>query len=335
MIKQALIGLTAAALLVGCGGDSKDNTAQKSAQAPQTAKSEGVKTLGLVQLVEHPALDAASRGIQDAVKARGLNVTVDLQNAQADQSNLANIAQRFVSQEYPLIFAIATPAAQTMANATKITPIVATAVTDFATAKLVKSSEKPGTNVTGSSDLNPIGAQLDLLMQFVPNAKTIGTIYNSSEINSQFQIDLLKKEMTRYNVKLVEGTVSSVNDVQQVAQSLVGKVDAIYVPTDNIIASAMPVLAKITTPAKVPVITGEEGMARGGGLATVGLDYYELGKIAGNMGADILEGKSKPEDMPIRFQKQFKVKINEDTLKELGLTVPESIKDKAEMMKLN
>ena len=123
--------------------------------------------------------------------------------------------------------------------------------------------------MTGSSDLNPIGAQLDLIMQFVPNAKTIGTIYNSSEINSQFQVEILKKELARYNVTLVEGTVSSVNDVQQVAQGLIGKIDALYVPTDNIIASAMPVLTKITTPAKVPVITGEEGPLHGGGLATV------------------------------------------------------------------
>lgn len=179
MIKQALIGLTAAALLAGCGGEDK---------APAAKAADGTKTVGLVQLVEHPALDAASRGIQDAVKARGLKVTFDVQNAQADQSNLANIAQRFVSQEYPLIFAVATPAAQTMANAAKNTPIVATAVTDYEAAKLVINKDKPGTNVTGSSDLNPIGAQLDLIMQFVPNAKTIGTIYNSSEINSQSRL---------------------------------------------------------------------------------------------------------------------------------------------------
>lgn len=325
MIKQALLGLTAAALLAGCGGDDKNQAAaDKTAQAG--------KTVGLVQLVEHPALDQASRGIQDAVKARGLNVSFDLQNAQADQSNLANIAQRFVAQEYSLIFAVATPAAQTMANATKTTPIVATAVTDYEAAKLVLSKDKPGTNVTGSSDLNPIGEQLDLIMQFVPQAKTIGTIYNSSEINSQFQVEILKKELARYQgVQLVEGTVSSVNDVQQVAQGLIGKVDAIYVPTDNIIASAMPVLTKITTPAKVPVITGEEGPLHGGGLATVGVDYYELGKIAGNMGADVLEGKAKPADMPIQYQKQFKVKVNEPVLKELGLQLPEAIKGKAEL----
>ena len=335
MIKQALIGLTAAAMLVGCSGESKQEPA-KTADAPKAAETKAPVTVGLVQLVEHPALDAAARGIQDAVKARGLSVQFDLQNAQADQSNLANIAQRFVSQEYPLIFAIATPAAQTMANATKTVPIVATAVTDYESAKLILSKEKPGTNVTGTSDLNPVGAQLDLLMQFVPQAKTIGTIYNSSEINSQFQVELLKKELTRYgNVKLVEGTVSSVNDVQQVAQGLVGKVDAIYVPTDNIIASAMPVLTKITAPAKVPVIPAEEGGLQGGGLATVGVDYYELGKITGNMGADVLEGKSKPADTPIGFQTEFKVKVNEDVLKSLGLTLPESIKGKAEFIKLN
>ena len=288
--------------------------------------------MGLVQLVEHPALDEANRGIVDAVKERGLKVEFDQQNAQADQSNLGNIAQRFVSQKYPLIFAIATPAAQTMANATDKTPIVATAVTDFAVAKLVKSNEKPGTNVTGSSDLNPVGAQLDLIMKIVPGAKTVGTIYNSSEINSQFQIELLKKELTRYNIKLVELTVSSVNDVQQTAQSMVGKVDAIYVPTDNIIASAMPVLTKITTPAKIPVISGEEGPLKGGALATVGVDYYNLGKIAGNMGADILEGKAKPADMPIQYQTQFKAKVNEKVLKALGITLSDELKKSAEMV---
>ncbi|MDO4937815.1 MAG: ABC transporter substrate-binding protein [Sutterellaceae bacterium] len=313
-----------AVMLMGCGEDKKEPTQQAQAPAANTV------TVGVVQLVEHPALDLANKGIVDAVKERGLKVEFDQQNAQADQSNLGNIAQRFVSQKYPLVFAIATPAAQTVANASDSIPIVATAVTDFTVAKLVKSNDKPGTNVTGSSDLNPVAAQLDLIMQLVPNAKTIGTIYNSSEINSQYQVDILKKELARYKLNLVELTVSSVNDVQQTAQSMVGKVDAIYVPTDNIIASAMPILTKITTPAKIPVITGEEGPLQGGGLATVGVDYYNLGKIAGNMGADILEGKSKPAEMPIRYQTEFKAKINTKALKDLGMTLPESLEKTAE-----
>ena len=305
--------------LSGCGDKQQNN-------AP-------AKTVGIVQLTEHPALDAANRGIVDALKARGMKYELDQQNAQADQSNLGNIAQRFVTQKYPLIFAIATPAAQTVANATKTTPIVATAVTDFEVAKLVKSNAKPGTNVTGVSDLNPVAAQLELLVKLVPNAKTIGTMYNSSEINSQYQVELLKKELGRYNLKLMELTVSNVNDVQQTAQTFIGKVDAVYLPTDNIMASAMPMLARITTPANIPVIVGEEGLCPAGGLATVGVDYYELGKIAGNMGADILEGKDKPENMAIRHQTVFKAKINETVAKQLGIKISEDVAAKAEFIK--
>lgn len=309
-MKTAAVAAMVSAALTGCGEDKK-------AEAP--------KTIGIVQLVEHDALDAANRGITDALKERGVTMEIDRQNAQADQSNLRNIAQRFVSHNYPLIFAIATPAAQTVANATSTTPIVATAVTDFAVAKLVKDNNKPGTNVTGSSDMNPIAAQTELLLKLVPNAKTVGTIYNSSEINSQLQIDILRKELEKHGVALAEATISSVNDIQQAVQSLVGKVDVMYVPTDNVVASSMPTLYRVTQAAKLAVVAGEAGMVRSGATATVAVDYYNLGKIAGNMGADILEGKAKPQDMPIRYQTEFKVVLNEPVVKELGLTVPEDV----------
>ena len=309
-MKTAAVAAMVSAALTGCGEDKK-------AEAP--------KTIGIVQLVEHDALDAANRGITDALKERGVTMEIDRQNAQADQSNLRNIAQRFVSHNYPLIFAIATPAAQTVANATSTTPIVATAVTDFAVAKLVKDNNKPGTNVTGSSDMNPIAAQTELLLKLVPNAKTVGTIYNSSEINSQLQIDILRKELEKHGVALAEATISSVNDIQQAAQSLVGKVDVMYVPTDNVVASSMPTLYRVTQAAKLAVVAGEAGMVRSGATATVAVDYYNLGKIAGNMGADILEGKAKPQDMPIRYQTEFNVVLNEPIVKELGLTVPEDV----------
>lgn len=309
-MKTAAVAAMVSAALTGCGEDKK-------AEAP--------KTIGIVQLVEHDALDAANRGITDALKERGVTMEIDRQNAQADQSNLRNIAQRFVSNNYPLIFAIATPAAQTVANATSTTPIVATAVTDFAVAKLVKDNNKPGTNVTGSSDMNPIAAQTELLLKLVPNAKTVGTVYNSSEINSQLQIDILRKELEKHGVALAEATISSVNDIQQAAQSLVGKVDVMYVPTDNVVASSMPTLYRVTQAAKLAVVAGEAGMVRSGATATVAVDYYNLGKIAGNMGADILEGKAKPQDMPIRYQTEFKVVLNELVVKELGLPVPEDI----------
>ena len=309
-MKTAAVAAMVSAALTGCGEDKK-------AEAP--------KTIGIVQLVEHDALDAANRGITDALKERGVTMEIDRQNAQADQSNLRNIAQRFVSHNYPLIFAIATPAAQTVANATSTTPIVATAVTDFAVAKLVKDNAKPGTNVTGSSDMNPIAAQTELLLKLVPNAKTVGTIYNSSEINSQLQIDILRKELEKHGVALAEATISSVNDIQQSAQGLVGKVDVMYVPTDNVVASSMPTLYRVTQAAKLAVVAGEAGMVKSGATATVAVDYYNLGKIAGNMGADILEGKAKPQDMPIRYQTEFNVVLNEPIVKELGLTVPEDV----------
>ena len=314
--KKIVLAAIAAAGLIALNGCSDNSEPAADQQKAQT-------TVGIVQLVEHPALDEANRGIVEAVQARGLKVAFDQQNAQADQSNLGNIAQRFVSQKYPLIFAIATPAAQIMANATNQTPIVATAVTDFEVAKLVKSNDKPGTNAQ----------QVALMLELFPDANRIGTIYNSSEINSQFQAKILKEEVQQRGLSLVELTVSSVNDVQQTAQSMIGKVDVIYVPTDNIIASAMPVLTKITTPARIGVITGEEGMLKGGGLATVGVDYYNLGRIAGDMGADILEGKSKPQDMAIRYQTEFKSKINAATAEKLGIKIPDSLAKNAELVR--
>lgn len=173
--------------------------------------------------------------------------------------------------------------------------------------------------------MNPIAAQIELLTQLVPGAKTVGTIYNSSEINSQFQVELAKKELAKKGIELVEATVSSVNDVQQTAQSLVGKVQAIYLPTDNVMASAMPTLYRITKEAKIPVIPGEAALLKNGALATVGIDYYTIGKLAGNMGADILEGKGKPETMPIQYQTEFTAVVNPTVAKELGITIPEAI----------
>ena len=220
-------------IMGGCG-DNKKN------EKPAATKTFNV---GIVQLVEHAALDAANKGFVDGLASKGykenLNIKFDRQNAQADQSNLQTIAQRFVNNKVDLICAIATPAAQTMANATKDIPIVGTAITDYAEAKLVKSNDKPGTNVTGTTDMNPVEKQIDLLLKIVPNTKTVGFIYTSSEVNSQLQIAIAKKYAESKGIKTVEATVSNVNDIQQAAQSLVGKCEAIYVPTDNILASAM------------------------------------------------------------------------------------------------
>lgn len=318
--------LTLALGLVGCGGEKKE------------AAKEGAKVnVGIVQLVEHAALDACNKGFVDGMAAKGYKegekVTYDRQNAQADQSNLQNIAHRFVNNKVNLICAIATPAAQSVANVTSDIPIVATAVTDYKTAKLIKDDAKPGTNVTGTTDMNPVAAQLDLLLQLVPGAKTIGTIYCSSEVNSQLQVEILKKAAEAKGVKVEEATVSTVNDIQQAARSLVGKVEAIYVPTDNVLASAMPTLAVVTEEAKLPVICGEGGMVKAGGVATLGIDYYKLGVQTGEMAADILSGKSKPAEMAIQTQKEFTTVINAKNAEKIGLKIPEALLKNAEIIK--
>ena len=329
-LKAVVLGLTAvcaAGLIAGCGGSQNASSG--------SGDKKNVK-VGIVQLVEHNALDAANKGFIDGLKERGYeegkNLSIDRQNAQADQSNLQNISQRFVSAKMDLICAIATPAAQTVANATKDIPIVGTAITDYVGAKLVASNEAPKGNVTGTSDMNPVKEQIDLMMKLCPNAKTIGTIYCSSEVNSEVQVKAMKEYAESKGLKVEVATISTVNDIQQAAQSLVGQVDVFYEPTDNIIASAMPTLAAITDPAKKPIICGEPNMVKAGGFATYGIDYYKLGVQTGYMAADILDGKSKPATMPIEMAKDLKITINKKSAVALGITIPEDVLKDADVV---
>ena len=311
--KGIALALTAAALLAFTGCGSNGTT------------SNGEYKVGVVQLVEHPALDAANKGFVDALKEKGLaeKITFDQQNAQADQSNLNSIAQRFVSDRKNLILAIATPAAQSMANA----------ITDYEAAKLVKSNQKPGGNVSGTSDMNPVEQQVDLILRVMPNAKTIGTIYSSSEVNSQIQVEKMKAYAATKGIKVEEVTVSNVNDIQQAAQNLVSqRVDAVYVPTDNVVASAMSNLVAITDPAKIPVFGGEDNHVKGGAVMSLSVDYYKLGYQTGLMAAKILTGEAKVEDMPIEMQKEFKLVVGKDKLEKLGITLPEDLMNKATMI---
>ena len=288
-------------------------------------KKQKVIKIGAIQLVEHPALDASYKGFVDGLKAAGYedgkNIKLMYENAQGEQSNCVTIADKFISQRCDIIFAIATPAAQAVANKTETTPILVTAVTDPKTAGLVESNEKPGTNVTGTSDLTPCAAQIQLLKKLLPNTKKVAMLYCSSEENARFQINLAKAECDRQGLTYVDATVSNTNEVQQVVQSLVGKVDAIYTPTDNMIASTMATVSLVTTPAKIPVITGEDGMVQGGGLATYGINYYELGKQTAKMAVEVINGK-KPRDMPIQYLDKCDFTYNKETAAALGITIP-------------
>lgn len=321
--KGMALALTCFALLglAGCGSSDSSRS--------------GEYKVGVVQLVEHPALDAANQGFIEALQAEGLadKISFDQQNAQADQSNLNSIAQRFVSDRKNLILAIATPAAQAMANATHDIPILATAVTDYESAKLVKSNEQPGGNVSGTSDLNPVEQQVDLILQVMPDVKTIGTIYSSSEVNSQLQVEKMKAYAATKGIAVREVTVSNVNDIQQAAQSLVADgVQAVYVPTDNVVASAISNLVSVTDSAKIPVFGGEDNQVKGGAMMSLSVDYHQLGYQTGLMAAKILRGEAKIEDMPVEIQKEFKLVVNKEKLDKLGITLPQEIMDKASFM---
>ncbi len=316
MKKTVLVILLAGVLLLtGCAAGS-----QKSGNS-----------IGIIQYVEHVALDSSREGFVAALKdngyAEGQNITIDVQNAQADQSNLSTISDRFISNKVDLVLGIATPAVQSIAGKTTQIPILGTAVTDYVSARLVNSNEAPGGNVSGTTDMNPIKEQIDLLVKLVPDAKTVGVLYTSSEDNSILQAKLAKEAIEALGLAYTEVTVTNSNDVQQATQSIVGKCDAIYIPTDNTFASAMPVVHGVTSVSKTPVICGESGMVEGGGLATLGINYYDLGYQTGLMAVKILKGEAKPATMPIESASGFNFVINGTVADEIGINIPEDLQE--------
>ncbi|TXJ51863.1 ABC transporter substrate-binding protein [Brachyspira aalborgi] len=288
--------------------------------------------IGVLQLIEHNALDSAYKGFVDGLKEAGYedgkNIIIDYQNAQGEQANCITIGQKFINDKSDLILAIATPAAQAIANMTKDIPILITAVTDPADSKLVADNNAPGGNVTGTSDLTPVEAQIELLKEIIPNVKTVGLLYCSSEQNSVFQINIAKKKLDAMGIKYIDIAISNLNEIQQVIQNVIGKVEAIYTPTDNMIANGMATVALMTEPAKLPVICGEGGMTMLGGTATYGINYYELGKLTSTQAVSILKGDKKTAEMPIEYLQKFDLVVNTNMMESIGLTIPESLYNK-------
>lgn len=296
-----------------------------------TAFAKPQKTIGIIQYVEHEALDASREGFIAALVENGLNVgediEIDYQNAQGDAANLSTIGDRFVGKKVDLVLAIATPSAQSIASKTTEIPILGTAITDYVVARLADSNEVPGGNITGTHDLNPVQEQIELIVALVPTTKRIGVLYTSSEDNSVLQAQIAKEAIVNLGLEYLEVTISNSNEVQQATQSIVGKVDAIYIPTDNIFASAMPIVHGVATQAKVPVIPGESGMVRAGGVATLAVNYYELGYQTGLMAVKILAG-ADPSTMPIEGATGFDYAINTEIAAEIGLEIPKELLDR-------
>ena len=306
------------ASLMACGSKA-DNTNSKADSSSEV--SADAKKVGVLQYVQHPALDKANEGFVAALEEAGIEVDIEQQNAGGEQSAAQTIANKLVNDKKDLILAIATPAAQAVAGATTDIPVVITAVTDPAASGLVESNDAPGGNVTGSSDLTPVADQIELLTKLLPEAKNVGILYCTAEANSKLQAEMAMDALKEKGLTGVEYTVSSSNEIQTVVESMVGKVDAIYVPTDNVIAAGMTTVAMIaTTEHKIPIIGAEAAHVENGALATYGIDYFEVGKLAGEQAVEILNGKS-PADIPIAYLPKDKCKltINEEVAKELGI----------------
>ena len=313
-----LLTLAMAISLTACGGGESNSGSEEKIK------------IGVLQQLEHVALDQAREGFVQALEDNGLKdgdkIVLDIQNAQADQSNLQTMADRLINENNDIILAIATGAAQTVAGKTKDIPILITAVTDPVDAGLVNSMENPGTNVSGTSDASPMAEQIDLMLQLSPDVKKVGVLYTSSEDNSVLQVSQLKPILKAKNLEIVEQTVTNSNDVQQATQSLVNKCDAIYIPTDNVLASSIALVASVANDAKVPVIVGESGMVTGGGFATIGIDYFNLGYQTGEMAVRILNGEDV-STMAVETQKDFAYTINGDVAEILGITIPDNLQE--------
>lgn len=296
--------------------------------------AEGKVSIAITQLVEHPALDEARRGFIDVLAengyAEGEQVEYDIQNAQGEMVNANTIAQKFALDKPDLIMAISTPSAIAAANAIRDIPILITAVTDPVDAGLVESNEKPGTNVTGTNDMNPIKEQFELILQFVPEAKSVGIIYNAGESNSVVQVNIAKEVSEELGLRLVEASVSSSTEVLMSANSLLGRVDAIYVPTDNTVVSTIESVVMVAEENNLPLIAGEENSIQRGAIATIGINYYRLGRQTGEMALRILKGEARPEDMPIESQKEYRLVLNVDAAEAMGVEIPEDLLNNAD-----
>ena len=334
MRKRGLAFAVAAAVFCAtCLASCSSSSGSGSGSAASGNGSARTYHIGAIQLLQHPALDSAYQGFVDQLKADGFvegqNLTIDFQNAQNDQSNCNTIANKFKSENLDLVLAISTPAAQAVANVITDTPVLFTAVTDPVSAKLVQSDDTPGTNCTGTSDLTPVADQLKMLQEVCPNVKNVGVFYTSSEANSVEQADIAKTEGAKLGFNMTDYTISSSNEITQVLNSMIGRVDAIYIPTDNTLANAMATVMLVTEPNKIPVVGGEEGMVSSGATMTLGIDYYKLGQQTGDMAAQILEGKAKPQTLPIEYQTDFAYAVNTKDASAIGITFPPDILSKA------
>ncbi len=322
--------------LTACGGNSDKEPAgsgSSSASIGSTAKNpdtgDKTYTVGICQLTPHEALDAATKGFRDTLTEEfGDKVKFDEQNAANDSATCATIANEFVTSKVDLILANATPAVQAAATATSEIPVLGTSVTEYGVALgLENFSGTVGSNVSGTSDLAPLDQQAQMIKDWYPDAKTVGLLYCSNENNSQYQVDTVQGYLEGLGYTCTQYPFSDSNDMAAVTQTAADNSDILYVPTDNTCASSTGIIDNICRPAKIPVFCGEEGIARGCGVATLSISYYDLGVATGKMAIKILKGEANISEMPIEYAANFTPKYNKEICEELGVTPPEGYEE--------
>lgn len=331
-IGWGVILLLAVALVISGCAQSTPPTPGEETEGEGEATAESY-SIGIVQIVEHPALDTARTGFMDALASQGFkegdNLTVDYKNAQGEMPTAVTISEGFVADKVDLILAIATPCAQAAATATKEIPILITAVTDPVAAGVAESMERPNTNVTGTTDMNPIKEQLELALEINPAVKNVGIIYNSGEVNSVVQVDIAKKVAPELGINIVEAVATNSGEVGTAAESLIGKVEAIYVPTDNTIVSALRSVVRVAEDHDLILIAGDVESVQNGAVATLGISYYGLGYQTGLMAAEVLQG-ADPATMAIVGSQEFTYAINKTAAQNMGLELPQSLVERAD-----
>ena len=310
-------------MILSCGNG---NTSQeKKSDSASTGGSKKYR-IGITQIVAHPALDSAREGFKAAFKEAGIDADFDEKNANGEAATANLIANSFVSSKVDLIYSIATSTAQAAAQSTNTIPVVFSAITDPESAGILKN------NVTGVSDRVDIKQQLQLLLKLDSKIKKVGVIYNSSEQNSKVQVDDLKAAAKELGVEVVEKSVIQASEIPQAADALTRESDAIYLPTDNLVASVVNLLTDKATAAKKIVFVAESAHVKGGALITQGIDYYEMGKQAGKIAIDILKNGKKPSEIKYQRMSLNDIVVNGKTMAALGITLPEDIKSKAKII---
>lgn len=320
---SATIAAAMAISMAACGGTDSADTSAGSGTDAADGKT---YTIGILQQLEHPALDSATEGFEDALTELlgEENVTFDLQNAQNEQANCATIANGFVSGNYDLILANATTALQCAAAATSTIPILGTSITDYATALEIDDwTGATGTNISGTSDLAPLADQAAMIQELFPDAQTVGILYCSAEPNSKYQATEVEKCLDEAGISYKEYTASDSNDITAVVQTAVTEVDVIYIPTDNTMANNTETINNIALPAGIPIVAGEEGICSGCGVATLSISYYDIGYAAGEMAYEILVNGADISTMEIQYAPNVTKEYNADICSQLGITVPD------------